>query len=176
MPKLIVLTGSPGVGKSSVLHELATRGFQCFEEPARKILHHQLKIDGPALPSKDPELFVRALLKDIEQSHQSAKESGKDVVFFDRAFPDLFMYCACFNVDPRILKDWEATLVYSKKVFLFPIWEEIFVNDELRKMPFEESFVRKKELITAYDRLGYTLIDVPKCSVEDRAEFLLSKI
>lgn len=62
-PFCYILTGAPGTGKSTVLEELKKRGIRVLTEPAREILIHQLKIDGLALPAKNPKLFVEEMLK-----------------------------------------------------------------------------------------------------------------
>lgn len=175
MNKKIAITGSPGVGKTTLIEAFRKRGFTCFDEPARKILKDQLKIDGPALPSKSPAAFIKEMLKDVEKSYISAG-TDNDIVFYDRAFPDLYMYCSVFNVDPKVLFEFENKFIYHNSVFILPVWEDIFVNDDLRKMPFEESFERQEELIRAYNSLSYNLVEVPKASVSERVDFILKKI
>jgi predicted ATPase len=174
MNKKIVITGSPGVGKTTLIEALRKNGHKCYDEPARKILNSQLEIDGPALPSKSPQAFIEEMLKDIEENYTNFRNDEVSV-FFDRAFPDLYMYCSVFKVDPIILSDFEKKFIYNKIVFILPVWKDIFVNDVLRKMPFEDSFMRQEEIIKAYDRLGYNLIEVPKAKVSERVDFILSK-
>lgn len=174
MNKKIVITGSPGAGKTTLIEALRKNGLKCYDEPARKILNLQLEIDGPALPSKNPQAFIEEMLKDVEQSYANA-ENNDGPVFFDRAFPDLYMYCSVFKVDLNILSNFEKKFIYDKDVFILPVWKDIFVNDNLRKMPFDDSFFRQQELINAYIRLGYNLIEVPKTNVSKRVDFILSK-
>jgi predicted ATPase len=53
-----VLAGTSGTGKTSVLDDLRSRSYKCADEAARSVLSEQLEIDGPALPIKNPMLFV----------------------------------------------------------------------------------------------------------------------
>jgi predicted ATPase len=77
------------VGKTTLIEALKKSGYKCYDEPARKILKSQLEIDGPALPSKNPQAFIEEMLKDIEKSYTSDFGIDDYPVFFDRAFPDL---------------------------------------------------------------------------------------
>ncbi len=86
------------------------------------------------------------------------------------------MYCSVFKVDPAILSKYEDKLIYNKNVFILPIWKEIFVNDDLRKMPFEDSFMRQEEIFKTYKRLNYNLVEVPKIKVSERVDFILSQV
>jgi predicted ATPase len=167
-----VITGSPGVGKTTLLNALKAKGYLCFEEPARGLLKSELEIDGPALPSKNPTLFIKEMLKIIEKDYKES-EGSEGLVFFDRSFFDLYMYCSCFNVDSSLLSGLENKFSYNKNIFVLPVWQDIYVNDELRKMPFEDSFVRQEEIIKAYGEFGYNLVDVPKVSVIERVDFIL---
>jgi predicted ATPase len=173
MNNKFVITGSPGVGKTSLIEALRKKGVQCYDEPARKILKYQLEIDGPALPSKNPQAFIEEMLKDVELNYANA-ETHDGPVFFDRAFPDLYMYCSVFKVDQKILSHFEKTFTYNKDVFILPVWKDIFVNDDLRKMPFNDSYFRQDELMSAYTKLGFNLIEVPKASISERVVFILT--
>jgi predicted ATPase len=53
-----ILVGTAGTGKTSVLNHLRSAGFFCVSEMAREVLNEQLATDGPALPSKNPTLFL----------------------------------------------------------------------------------------------------------------------
>jgi predicted ATPase len=48
----IVLTGGPGVGKTTLLNELHKQGFSIVEEDARRIIREQLEADADGLPGK----------------------------------------------------------------------------------------------------------------------------
>ena len=172
---LHVLTGTPGTGKSTLIVELATMGFSFVEEPARPILTRQLAIDGPDLPSKSPLRFVQAMARQMIADHESAIRTGHPT-FFDRGIPDLLAYAIRFGVSPAEFIEAAKVYRYSPKVFILSPWEDIFVNDELRKLSFEESLRFHQELVLAYEGAGYELVWVPKKPVDERAAFILSEL
>ena len=58
----IVITGCSGGGKSTLLSELASRGFSVVLEPGRQIVKEQQAIAGRALPWKDLDHFLELAL------------------------------------------------------------------------------------------------------------------
>lgn len=166
------MAGTSGTGKTSILQQLSLLGYRCSDEAARTVLSNQLTIDGPALPSKNPLLFIQYMLDASLKSFNDSSEE-KRICFFDRGLPDLIHYAVRFNVDASIFLAASEKYLYNKKVFLFKPWKEIFVNDNERRMTFEKSIEFHEILIKAYKDCGYELIEVPNLSVNDRVQFIL---
>ncbi|AHK02241.1 ATPase [Agrobacterium tumefaciens] len=59
MHHFIILSGCSGGGKSTLLAELAHRGFATVEEPGRRIVIEETRNNGTALPWIDLEAFAR---------------------------------------------------------------------------------------------------------------------
>ena len=167
-----VLVGTSGTGKTSVLQELSSLGYPCSSEAARSVLSEQLAINGPALPSKNPKLFIEYMFNLSKKNFEEC-ERNEDLCFFDRGIPDLLHYAIRFNVDVSLLKTASEKYLYNKKVFLFNPWEEIFINDNERRMTFEKAIEFHEILIRVYNECGYELIAVPQVEVKNRAKFIL---
>lgn len=169
------MAGTSGTGKTTVLQRLRSLGYQCADEAARATLGEQLAIDGPALPSKDPSLFIQSMLhRNIKDFNDlSAVEAS---CFFDRGMPDLVHYAIRFNVDASLFAAAAQQYLYNKKVFLFAPWKEIFVNDNERRMPFEKAVEFHDIVVKCYRDSGYELVEVPQLSVESRVQFILENI
>ena len=56
-----VITGGPGVGKTTLLQELQKRFFTCIPEVAREIIREQVALKGDALPWKNKELYLHMM-------------------------------------------------------------------------------------------------------------------
>ncbi len=61
-------------------------------------------------------------------------------------------------------------------VFLMPPWEEIYISDNERYENFEQALAIHNHLERTYKDLNYNIIEVPIGNVENRIEFILSKI
>lgn len=168
--KAYVLTGTPGAGKTSLLLSLQAAGEAVFEEPARRVLYHQLEIDGPALPSKDPHRFVEVMLEELVKNHDELSGVRS---YSDRGIPDLIAYARRFDVSDNLFCEAAKTYRYNKSVFMLEPWEEIFENDDLRRLTYEDSLLFHETLVDVYTELGYDLVPVPKVDVVERARFVL---
>lgn len=65
---------------------------------------------------------------------------------------------------------------YRSEVFIAPPWREIFGQDEERKQDFAEAERTYQALLATYDDYGYRLCEVPRLSVEARADFIEARI
>jgi predicted ATPase len=57
--RFVVISGCSGGGKSTLLEELAARGYAVVEEPGRRIVQEELAGNGAALPWVDAAAFAR---------------------------------------------------------------------------------------------------------------------
>lgn len=172
---LFILTGAPGVGKTTLIKVLKEKGIKCIDEPARKILAEQKKVQGTRTPQFNYELFCDLLLSRAISHYESQKETDETVIF-DRGVADNFAYARLFDIDTKRFE--EAAKVYqgNKKVFMLPPWKNIYKTDEERKISFEDTVVFQSYLIEIYNKIGCELIEVPKTSIEERVCFLLNHL
>ncbi|TYP97149.1 putative ATPase [Sphingobacterium allocomposti] len=172
-----IFTGGPGAGKTTVLNELAGRGYCRVEEDARRIIQEQLDKDGTALPWKDKAQYTQLMLTAAVASYRAAGSFLDSPVFFDRSLVDSYAYATLEDIR---LSDADLMIAdqirYNSKVFFFPPWPEIYQNDAARKQTFDEAVLTSKILRTVYEDHGYDLVDVPKADVVQRADFILQHI
>ena len=171
-----IVTGTSGTGKTTLIEHLRKQGHAVFDEPTRLILREQLAVDGPGLPSKDPELFLGLMLDYCVRCFERARVTPPVTVFFDRGIPDIVAYATRFGVDSGPFEAAARQHRYNTCVFVLPPWKDIFVLDDLRRKTFDEYLAFHQLIVAAYEELGYRLIRVPFASIEDRAGFVLNEV
>ncbi len=173
-------TGGPGTGKTTTLLALQQKGYAVVEENARRIIKEQHATGGNATHEGDKKAFCELMLtSNIHDFKQHLHTS--DSILFDRGIPDSLAY-KTLAAD----EDWGDAFQkieiavqqyrYNEKVFVFPPWQEIYLTDEQREHTFEEAIESYSAVTQAHSDAGYTLIEVPKTTVEKRVEFLLNEI
>jgi predicted ATPase len=170
--RYFLLTGAFGSGKSTLLEHLQSRGIRGIVEPARPILAEQRSIQGNGLPEKDPRLFVELMLSRMLDAYRQS-DTLVGPILFDRGIPDILGYAALFGFDFPHYENAAQHYRYNRQVFVTPAWEQIYSTDDERTLPFSLAREFGNNLRTIYERLGYTLIDLPCVSVEERAGFIL---
>jgi predicted ATPase len=166
---LHILTGAFGSGKTTILDAIGG-GFHCIGEPAREIIAEHRSMNGPDNDPAPP-VFVAALLQRSIRNHQVAQRLDEPVLF-DRGVPDCIAYATHKGLDPTPATLASERYRYNLEVLLLEPWEEIYTTDDLRTMPFGHTLTFHLALVDAYERAGYTLVPVPRGSVEVRAAFV----
>jgi len=177
-PHFIVLTGGPGVGKTTLLTELQRQGFSIVPEDARRIIKEQLETGGDGLPWKNKLHYAELMLQASCTSYEQQVSKNTDqYVFFDRGIPDTLTYIDMegLAVEGQLLQEAKERR-YHKKVFILPPWEAIYENDNERKQNWKEAEDTFNVLKDTYEKLGYETIEVPKITVNERVQFILKNI
>jgi predicted ATPase len=172
----VVISGCSGAGKSSLLRELADRGYRVFAEPGRQIVKEQNFIGGDGIPSKDVYKFVELCVSRTMYNMINAAATTSHV-FFDRSIIDNIggLEHLTSGIPPHLQKALE-TFRYSKKVFIAPPWPEMFRTDSERIHSYADAVEMYDALLPAYQRLGHELIYLPKVSVVERVDFILREL
>jgi predicted ATPase len=173
--RFFLLTGAFGSGKSTLLEHLQLRGVRGVVEPARPILAQQRSIQGNGLPERDPRLFVELMLSRMLDTYQQSEALGRPILF-DRGIPDVVGYAALFGFAFSPGENAARLYRYNPQVFIAPAWERIYCNDDERTLPFSAARDFGNQVGEIYRQLGYSLIDLPCVSVEERAHFVLQRL
>ena len=168
MIKRFIITGGPASGKSSIIKCFQQLGYQCFDEVSRKII--QKKNIQTSAKNFD---FESTVFQERKAQYLSATKMH----FYDRSMLDGLAYMKLQNIPIRqqMLTDLK-THRYESKVFIAPVWKEIYHQDAERLESFEEAIAIDKSLRKIYQSFGYELVEIPLSSVEDRVKFILSQI
>ncbi|MEO6686643.1 MAG: AAA family ATPase [Dyadobacter sp.] len=172
----IVISGGPGSGKTTLLNALKNRGFNGSDEVSRQLIQEQVILETENLPWKNLSSFAElALERMIDQYKKSL--SVKGFTFFDRAIPDIVAYLKVGKLEVKSqYHNAIKSYPYHPNIFIAPPWEAIYVNDDERWQTFEEATEIYQMLAETYQSAGYTIIELPFSSVENRVDFILGAL
>lgn len=174
--KLFVITGGPGVGKTTLLNALEKQGFFVVMEEARKIIQEQMLKDGEGLPWKNKTHYSQLMLEaSLETYQRIVGEMSSNIVFFDRGILDTICYMNMENIPiSEEINNLVNSHPYNQRVFILPPWQEIYSTDNERKQTWEEAVYTFDKMKQTYLQYGYEVIEVPKNNIEQRCEFIIS--
>ncbi len=164
-----VLTGGPGVGKSSVIDLLQKMGYQTVPE-AFTLLLNSGRIDVSTLGT----LAFRRELMDLHLSLEQNIDDSRDA-FLDRCTIDVLAFGLFRNLAmPQELLDVPNQQKYDLVFILDPLPEEQYQRSDA--FSYEESNRIHQCIITLYEERGYRLIQIPYSTPEERANLILHHI
>jgi predicted ATPase len=172
--RFVVISGCSGGGKSTLLSELARRGFVTIEEPGRRIVRQELLGEGLALPWVNQVAFVRRAIT-LSVSDRTAPQSAVSWVFLDRGLVDAIAALQYVVADPGLAALGQSHRYYHR-VFFAPPWPEIYVTDSERRHDFNSAVAEYHRLLDVYSSFGYEITVLPKISVPERADFILHNL
>ncbi len=167
-----VLTGAPCSGKTTTLLALETLGHKWIPEFARLYIDAELAKGRTIEELRADEAAFQSGLTEAKARIESELDP-RETVFLDRAMPDGITYYRLAGLDP-------AAVIELSKRFLY---HRVFILDRL---PFEQDGARTesdlsaefldRELELDYRQLGYDVIRIPICSVEERVQMIIERI
>lgn len=171
---IVVITGAPGAGKSSIITELRKRGFNSFFEENRILIKELQSIGSSSLPWMDPLAFDKVLLQRQIAQYLSAPDG---LSFFDRSFVDNIGYL--WNLNIPIPNDFFIAVDryrFNRMVFFAEPWAEIYTVDSERKESFEEAVKVSLFISKAYADSDYEVVVIPKLTIPERVDFILKTL
>jgi len=175
---LFVITGASGSGKSSLIEALQRRGLTIQQEIGREIVRQQTACGGRATPWDDRLAFRDMLFAQSVTAFDAHYHTDPaKTVFFDRSFIEAIAYSDLIGeAVSESMQKHVGTRCFANPVFVCPPWKEIFIQDEERRHGFAFAVQDFEANIEAYSRLGYELLEVPKMSVKERADFVIDAL
>ena len=175
MSQKYIISGAPGTGKTTIINSLKKKDHYCAEEISRELIAEQISIGGNILPWKDQIAFENKIAHRRYKQYLDSPENC--ICFFDRSSVDCIAYLNNNKLEStsqinQIIKN----CIFNKTVFYTPIWEEIYKNDSERQESFDQSIKIDKHLKDSYIKFGYTIIEIPKTTLDKRVNFILSQI
>lgn len=173
---LIVITGGPGTGKTTLINSLIEQGHCCFPEISRQITLEAKAQGIEQLFLEKPLLFSELLLEGRKKQYENARIDASDLIFLDRGIPDILAYMHYIGDSYPAFFDQACKDHSYQKVFLLPPWEAIYQSDEARYENYQQAQLIYIHLKETYEKYGYDLVEVPTGTVEERVLFILGQL
>ena len=182
-PKKVVITGGPGTGKTSLINELLSKGYTCFEEIIRSLTSEakrgtpaQQVVQNPLAFVQDPFDFNTKLLEGRMEQYHKASSHHTSIVFYDRGIPDVIAYMNYFGQSYTQYFEQACRELRYDEVILLPPWKDIYKSDDERLETYEEAVAIHSHLEETYHGFGYGPVMVPKGSVAERTTFIIEAL
>lgn len=171
---IIIITGGPGTGKTTIIEKLVEMGYSCYPEISREVTLEAKRQGVDQLFLTEPLLFSQMLLDGRLKQYQNALNEDSSTVFIDRGVPDVLAYMDFIGDTYPEHFDAHCNEIKYDSVFVLPPWEEIYESDEARYENFDQAKIIYEHLKLTYKKYGYNLIEVPIGTVDERVEFIFS--
>lgn len=173
--KRFILTGAPGAGKTTILHDLQSRGYEVVAEAATDV-NARMLTEGNDKPWLMPD-FISAIIQ-LQETRLVAKVPRKtSVQFHDRSIIDAYILGKFLGHD--ITKDFDTLVqtiitdgVYEQTVFFIESLGFI-ENTEVRRMSLADAIEFGKLHEQIYSSFGFQCIKISARSVKDRTDEIL---
>jgi predicted ATPase len=167
-----VITGAVSSGKSTLIDQLADRGFQTVPETGRLYVEREMAKGRTIEEIRENMAAIQILLKDMQLEIEHGLQVN-DVIFLDGAVPGSLAWYRAFGLNPNeILPDC-----------LHHRYASVFILDPL---PFQEDGARDGDASIAdlldkwiardYSALGYSVVRVPVLPPQERLAFVLERL
>tara|TARA_Y100000815_G_scaffold229273_1_gene218601 strand:- start:172 stop:546 length:375 start_codon:yes stop_codon:yes gene_type:complete len=117
----------------------------------------------------------RMLERDLRAYDDAQALSGP--VIFDRGIPDIMGYLTLCGLPPPPHVTAAAKAArYNARVFLAPLWDEIFTQDSERKQTRAEAEATCAVMRETYTALRYQITELPRADIATRAGFVCKQL
>jgi predicted ATPase len=167
-----VITGAQSSGKTTLIDQLADKGFQTVPESARQYF----EIEMARGRSLDEILENGATLQRDIKATQLRIELGLraiDVVFLDRSLPDCLTFYRVAGLDPNEIL---AECFHHRYASIFVLDRLPIQQDGLRIEDDTLAVLLDEWLARDYSSLGYRVVRVPVLQPQERLAFILERL
>ena len=174
--EIVVLIGGPSSGKTTLIEALKDKGHTCYPEISREVIREAQEQGIEQLFLEKPLLFSELLLEGRKKQFNEALKETSDIVFLDRGIPDVLAYMHYIGDSYPAFFDKACHDHKYTSIFVLPHWKEIYISDAERYENYEQAVLIHEHLVETYKKYGYTIIEVPKDSVENRVDFIMKHL
>ncbi len=167
-----VITGAPCCGKTTLIDQLAEKGFRTVPEIAHLYIEREMALGRKSNEILKNRVDLQGILVEMQLGIEQELQAN-EVTFLDRALPD----CLAFNRYVGLNPNEILSECFHHR------YASVFILDLL---PFQEDGVRDDDsavvgyldewLARDYRALGYRVVRVPVLSPQERLAFVLERL
>lgn len=173
--KRYILTGTPGSGKTSILHQLKSQGFCVIEEAATDVIAHEHR-RGNQEPWQRPD-FIDAIIRLQKRRQQTAAMASCELQCYDRSPVCTLALSRHLGYPPSAALGEELERIAREKIYqrqVFFIEHLGFCQpSEARKITFEEALAFEHIHEETYRSFGYDLIKIAPGALSERVHHII---
>jgi len=176
-----VITGGPGVGKTSIIRYLKEKGYHVVGEAATDVIRRSLE-KGISMPwDKEFKSDFNDEILELQYKRQN-KTPDRGLVFFDRSMIDTFTYALIPMGGTKSLEAMARRVqsvldqqFYNQTVFFIDNLNGCEKN-EIRHENLDQLHMIERHLEQSYRALGYNVVHITRDTIENRALQILLHI
>jgi predicted ATPase len=167
-----VITGAPSCGKTTLINQLADKGFQTVPEAAHLYIEREMALGRSINEILSNRADLQRILIDMQLGIEHELQAS-DVTFLDRAIPDCITFNRFVGLNPN---EFLVECFHHR-------YASVFILDPL---PYQENGVRDDNATIAdhldewlardYSALGYRVVRVPVLAPQERLAFVLKRL
>jgi predicted ATPase len=167
-----VITGAACSGKTTLVNQLADKGFQTVPEAGRQYFEREMDKGRTMDDIREDRTSLTCHIYDL-MIEQERGLRATDVIFLDRGLPDALAFFRFAGLNPNEIL---ADCIEHRYASVF----------YLNRLPYQQDGVRAEEdateadfelgMLRDYSALGYNVVRVPVLPPEERLAFVLERL
>jgi predicted ATPase len=166
-----VITGAICSGKTTLIDQLADKGFQTVPETGRQYVEREVARGRTLDEIREDEATERGIA-DVQLRIEGGLRAT-DVVFLDRALPDCLAFRRVAGLNPNEIL---AECFYHRYASVFILHRLPVQRNGLRTEDDTVAGLLDEWLVRDYIALGYSVVRVPVLPPEERLAFVLERL
>ncbi|MCP4284666.1 MAG: ATP-binding protein [Gammaproteobacteria bacterium] len=167
-----VITGTVSSGKTTLIDQLADRGFQTVPEAGRQYFEREMAKGRTIDEIRENSATLTRSLIDIMLGIEYGLRAN-DVLFLDRSFPDALAFCRVYGLNPNEIL---ANCFHHCYASVFLLDRFLVEQDGVRTEDDATADLIDEWLARDYSALGYSVVRVPVLSLQERLAFVLERL
>ena len=167
-----VITGASCSGKTTMIDQLAEKGFQTFPEPARQYFERELAKGRAIDEIREDRATFTCQVYDLWLK-LNCRLRPNEITYLDRGLPDALAFYRFAGLNPNeILPD----CFQYRYASVFLLTRLPYQRDGIRAGDDETAAYFESWMLRDYSALGYNVVRVPVLPPEERLAFVIERL